>query len=366
MYPMPPIRGNIGSGAYVSEVDPIVSRSLTMPTDLPSPVLPRTAWRDFLALAVLVSVCLLLTAFLPWSDQAGHFTRSLSTSGPIELRVETGSGGITVHRGSGSTLVIQGTIHARHPEQDAAMIRQLEQDPPVHQMGNRIQVGPVPHEWSRRISISYEIEAPASTSASLATGSGDVRADGLQGDVHASTGSGSIEVSQIGQMLHADTGSGDITVRNVHGEARLQTGSGSIHAYALAGPATLGTGSGDITIAGSAQSTRADTGSGSIRATDLHSDFRARTGSGDVTAQGVLPNARRWDLSTGSGSIDLTLPQATHASIDLQTDSGSIHSNIPVQLVGKMSPRHLTGTMGGGDSSAWLVAHTGSGDIRIH
>lgn len=322
------------------------------------------------SLILLVSAALLSVAYFPWGSwgtqqRAGEFTRTLSTSSPVTLAVETGSGGIAVHRG-GTSVEIHATIFSRHPEQDASLIRQVEQNPPIHQLGGQIQIGPLPHEWARRLSLAYDITAPASTSATLSTGSGDLHVEGLQGSVRLDTGSGSIEANGVGQGLHATTGSGDITVRAVQGEARLQTGSGSIHAWELNGPATLSTGSGDITLAGGAQSTRADTGSGTIHATDVRGDFRARTGSGDVSAQGALPDGHRWELSTGSGSIDLGLPSGTHAHVDLQTDSGSIHSDLPVQVQGKLNTHHMTGLLGGANATAWLSVRTGSGDIRIH
>lgn len=319
-------------------------------------------------LVVLIAASVLLTAFFPWSEQrqAGQLTRTLNTSGAVTVTVETGSGDIAVHRGGSSSVVIHAIIFSRHPEDDAALIRQVEQNPPIHQTGERIQVGPLPHEWARRLSLAYEITAPAATSANLSTGSGNVRVEGLQGVVHLDTGSGGIDANNIGQSLHASTGSGDITARTVQGPSHLQTGSGSIHAWSLTGPATLSTGSGDITITGSRQATRGETGSGSIHATDVHGDFRARTGSGDISAQGELSGGHRWELFTGSGNIDLSLPSGTHANADLQTDSGSIHSDIPVQVQGKLSAQHMTGTLGAANSNTWLSVRTGSGDIRIH
>jgi DUF4097 and DUF4098 domain-containing protein YvlB len=316
---------------------------------------------------LLLFTAVLLTAFFPWGEQkqAGQFTRTLHPSGVVTLVVKTGSGSVAVHHGSGSSVEIHATISSRHAEADAGRIREIEQNPPIHQDGDRIQIGPLPHEWARGLSIAYDITTPATSSANVSTGSGEIHVDGLQGAVELDTGSGGIETSDVGQSLHASTGSGDITVHTVQGNAHLQTGSGSIHANGLTGSATLSTGSGDIIVTGG-QAVRAETGSGSIHATGVHGDFRARTGSGDVSAQGVLPDGHHWDLYTGSGSIDLSLPSGTHARADLQTDSGSIHSDLPLQVQGKLNSHHMTGTLGGGNATAWLIVRTGSGDIRIH
>jgi hypothetical protein len=137
-------------------------------------------------LVLLISVCLLSAAFFPWSEQrqVGHFSRILTTSGTVALDVETGSGDIAVHRGSGSFVQIHATIFSRHPGEDAALVRQVEQNPPIHQTGERIKVGPLPREWARRLSLAYDITVPAATSATLATGSGNLRVDGLQEGVH--------------------------------------------------------------------------------------------------------------------------------------------------------------------------------------
>ena len=230
-----------------------------------------------LTLAVLIPACLLMLASFPLTfpfteHQAGQFTRTLSTSGPVALRVQTGSGSISVHAGNGSSVTIQATIYARHPHSDANLIHQVEQNPPIHQVGNQIQIGPLPREWQHRLSLSYVVSAPTSSSADLSSGSGDLQIGGLQGPVNATTGSGSVRASALGQLLHARTGSGDISANSIGGDAHLETGSGSISASGLAGGARASTGSGDIVVSDCQQALRASTGSGSIRVTQ--SSFR--------------------------------------------------------------------------------------------
>lgn len=82
------------------------------------------------------------------------------------------------------------------------------------------------------------------------TGSGDVYADGVTHDVHVgNSGSGDIHLVDVGGNVRVDsTGSGDVGVRKVKGNVSVgSTGSGDVSAHGVGGDLTVGaTGSGDV------------------------------------------------------------------------------------------------------------------------
>jgi len=258
---------------------------------------------------------------------AADFDRTLTVPAQADVYVSTGSGRIHIYPGSDNEVHIKAHIHAgwnAGGDIDERM-RKISANPPITQSGKEVHVGEVPsdrRELYRNISIDYEISAPKSVALNLHTGSGDV------------------EVDNLGRSLKAETG------------------SGSVRAHQIAGPAEMHTGSGDIELQQSAAGeVKAQTGSGSIRINGLDGALTARTGSGDIEANGTLVGPSR--LQTGSGSIRAHIGKDAKFTVDASSGSGTI------RVAGLTGARHrLSGPINGGGPE--LEAHTGSGDIEIN
>ena len=117
---------------------------------------------------------------------------------------------------------------------------------------------------------SVEIETPvgASVRLTLLSGAGDVRLDGLAGEITVRAGAGDlVAIGCVGQV-QADAGAGDVRLEDCSATLRVQTGSG------------------DVTVErGSLEAGRFRSGSGdlSIRGTGLGAGpFEVQTGAGDV------------------------------------------------------------------------------------
>ena len=267
---------------------------------------------------------LLLLAPLAHAD----FDRTLAVSSPADLYVSTGSGSIRVTPGSDSEVHLRARVHAgwNAGGDINSRIAQISANPPIRQSGNTIHVGDVdPGQRSLydNIAIDYEITAPRSVALNLRSGSGDV------------------EVDNVGRFLKAESG------------------SGSVRGHGVSGPAELHTGSGDIELQETAQgNVQAATGSGSIRVQGLNGGLTARTGSGDIEAGGQLGGPAR--LQTGSGSVRLHLGPGAHYNLEASTGSGSIR--IPGQY--KSDAHHISAPINGGGPT--LEVHTGSGDVEVN
>ena len=263
------------------------------------------------------------------ASAGGRFERELTTDGPVDLDVRTGSGSIEIRRGSGNEVRIVGNIRAHRGFWNSSSaeerVRRIAANPPVSQNGNSIRIGEFEErDLSRNVSISYEILVPAQTSVRSRTGSGGHRIESLDGRVDAETGSGSIRLGRIRGPVVASTGSGSIEVM----------------------------GAGGLT---------ARTGSGSIDATGIVGGVRANTGNGGVNIEGSPTTD--WTVRTGSGSIGLRLPNDAGFDLDVRTGSGSIDTRHPVELRGSISRRHVQGRVRGGGPR--IDASAGSGSIRL-
>lgn len=321
-----------------------------------------------LAPAVLL-VLLTTTVFLStaqghdsdWSAK-GRFERTLQVTGAVSLKVETGSGNITVRRGSSNSIHIVGEIRARGVNAEEK-VKALEASPPIEQTGNAIRIGRIEEEALRRkVSISYQIEVPEDTRLEAGSGSGDVLGENILGPVSAATGSGNVNLLHIEREVNATTGSGDVSIDGASAGVKATTGSGNIRGMNLKGGAVLQTGSGDVQVEQSALGdVRVGTGSGNVHVTGVKGRLTAETGSGDVMLEGAPQGS--WRLSAGSGNLRVKLPTGTGYELDAETNSGEIRVDAPITLTGAVNRRRVRGTVGGG--GAFISAETGSGDIVV-
>jgi hypothetical protein len=295
---------------------------------------------------LLPALLLCLTSFT-FASSDGQFEKDLAVTGTPDLEVSTGSGDIHVRSGSASTVHIVGHIHVSSwSSNDKSKVKQIEQNPPIQQMGSLIKIGKIEDpELRRHVSISYDITAPSSTRIAANTGSGAIDVQGFQG------------------RLSADTGSGDVTLRDITGEVRSHTGSGRIEARNVGAPFVASTGSGDMDVTlNSAGDVDVHTGSGGIHVDHANGSLRARTGSGDVKANGTP--ASNWFVQTGSGAVTLELANANNFDLEASTGSGDLHLGKPVSVQGKLSKHEIHGKVGSGGPK--VEVHTGSGNIEIN
>ena len=277
------------------------------------------------------------------------FEKSVTVGSSPSLDVTTGSGSVVVRGGSGSAVVVKGTVAVRRgsnvPSNAAELARQVVASPPIVQEGDAVKVGRITDEATRRaVSISYEISVPAATSVVAGSGSGNVSVTGVSAAVKATSGSGDVIASAIGGDVDARTGSGNIRVTDVKKAASLSTGSGNIEA-AL-------TGAGDV---------KATTGCGDIELTGVNGVLAASTGSGSIGVAGTPTGD--WKVSAASGDLIVAVPSEKGFTLDASTSSGTLDVAAPLTVQGKIERRRIQGTIRGGGPT--LRLSTASGDITV-
>ena len=180
----------------------------------------------------------------------------------------------------------------------------------------------------------------------LDTHRADVSATAMKGDLDIDTGSGDVEVDGMDGPLMVDVGSGDVTLRNVKGsDLDIDTGSGEVKGTAITSDAlNLDTGSGGIELDGlTAQRVAVDVGSGDV-------DLAWTADPGDV------------EIDSGSGSVTLTMPSASGATLEIETSSGDIQSQFEIRT-NRIERDSLRGSFG--DGKGRIVIDTGSGDVEL-
>jgi DUF4097 and DUF4098 domain-containing protein YvlB len=287
----------------------------------------------------------------------GTFERTLNVSGPIKLRVETGSGDIRVSSGQDAHVFVLArfTIGAVSGEGARALAEKIKEDPPIEVNGNTITIGDLSRYenelgifsrfFSSGIIMDFDVQVPYETEVELDSGSGDQEISGIRGPVSADAGSGDIEINGIEKEAVADTGSGDIQVIRA---AKVDADAGS-------GDVTLRKISGDVQI---------DVGSGDIVLEEIAGGIEVDAGSGDIHIDSKMGSEAKWNLETASGDICLLLPEETCFALEAETSSGEIEVNFPLTVSGKLGRGELRGTVGQ-NPKAEIYIETSSGDVQI-
>jgi hypothetical protein len=290
----------------------------------------------------------------------GRFQQTLSVSGPVQLRVATGSGSIRVRQGDSNSVRIQAQIRA-DSRGDAALVREIEQNPPIRQSGNTITIGTEVRNWDH-VSISYEVTVPEQTQVGARTGAGAVAVYGVAGPVDAASGSGSVNAENIGARVLVKSGAGSIAVSRAGGDVNAITGSGALELNDIKGSAEAETGSGSISVSGATGRVRAHTGSGRVRVAKANADVDAKTGSGGIEVDGH-PKSARWELRTSSGSVTVSLPSGTGFELDAYSGSGRISTAHPLTRTDASGKHELRGLVGRAENRVFI--RTTSGSVRI-
>jgi hypothetical protein len=282
------------------------------------------------------------------SRYKGSFERKFQTAGPAQLEIDAGSDDQIIRSGPAGSVSISGRIRVDNTwvlGNRTTQVHQLEGNPPVHQDGNTIHIGPT---GMKNISVDYEIIVPSDTRVRSRTGSGDLKIQGLNADLDLQTGSGDLCLENIKGSIQAHTGSGDVLAKSVSGNFRADASSGDIQLEKGGdGSVSVRTTSGDIAVRG------------------ITGMLRLEAGSGDINAEGAP--AGNWEARAGSGNVHLSLPRDSAFQLDASTSSGELNVNhaITVTVQGNLdAARHeLKGTVGSGGPR--VTVHTGSGDIDI-
>ena len=290
-------------------------------------------------------------------------TRRFNVGASGELDLENISGDVTIRRGSGRDLVIEILRESRGTSEATAKAGLEAVRAVSEERGGRVIVRtPYPTVRGRNeysVDVNFIISAPAGTRISTKSISGDVIADGISGELSVNTTSGDVRVTDSDHVVSATTISGDVTLTNVSAEGLLEasTVSGEVLATGVkARRVSLQAISGGVTARG-------------IDATDV----KMSTISDDVVFDGALTPRGRYEFTSQSGDVLITVDGRVGFAFEGSTFSGSVRSAVALQgsrtdnrnAAGRRTGtnRNLSGTFG--DGSAVINANSFSGSVVV-
>ncbi len=203
---------------------------------------------------------------------------------------------------------------------------------------------------NNNVSVSYKLWIPEKVAADVKSVSGDVTLDCIHGGpVKVNSVSGNVNV--LGAAgVEIKLVSGDITLENVMGDAYLKSVSGDIKATKVNGSVELESVSGDIELKDVAGA-RTVTG---------------KTVSGNITYMGTIMPGGNYELKSHSGNVELKIPADSAFEFEATTFSGVIDSDFQIEVVGKLSPKEIHGTVNKGGARIRLGSFSGNIDLKKH
>jgi hypothetical protein len=244
-----------------------------------------------------------------------RYSDERTESAPVtEIAVSGGSGSVVVEPASTQTVQIKrrfwydGERPNGRDRMDGSVLR-------------------IDTDCGRQCSVDYTIAVPSAVKISGRNGSGTVRLtrvgavnfeadsgsvtiNGAAGDVDVEVDSGEIKVADVSGSVTARADSGGIRLDRISGSVLAQADSGEINVAEAGGEqVTVATQSGSISVAmGKPQTVRASADSGSVRVT--------------------VPVGATFDVNviTDSGEAHVEIPTTVGAPnrLDLRTDSGDV------------------------------------------
>ena len=199
--------------------------------------------------------------------------------------------------------------------------------------------------WFNNSKIRFEIQVPTKTRTDLQTGGGHVTVRSLEGDAHAETSGGHIEVTDLQGNLSAETSGGHISIKKISGNAKVETSGGHIETDAVAG---------DLF---------AETSGGHIEIRDSKGRVDADTSGGHVEVSFAKGNAHGGKIESSGGGITVAIDPNVDLAIDASTSGGSVRTDIPVKILGKVNGSSIKGSLGKGGEM--LYVHTSGGSVSI-
>jgi len=200
---------------------------------------------------------------------------------------------------------------------------------------------------SINVSVDYKLWVPDQAAVELKSVSGDVNVAPLGGKAKIGCVSGNVDL--LGAAgAEVDLVSGNLTLANIAGDAYLKTVSGNIEATRVKGSIKAEAVSGDIDLKDVSEAQMID----------------AKNVSGNITYEGKIKAGGRYELKAHSGDVRMTIPADSAFDFEADTFSGDIDSDFAIQVVGKISPREIHGTVGPGGATIILKSFNGNIDLR--
>jgi DUF4097 and DUF4098 domain-containing protein YvlB len=332
----------------------------------------------------------------------GVAEQSKEVGGTPRIVVETFRGSVKVVGADTNTVKLTGRKTVRAMKDSDAARANTETPVELITQGNTVIIRCNQQKTSSKVRVTTDLElaVPRGSTFQAAGDAGDFDVTGLDGDVNISSDNAGVRVQDIAGNVSVNTRRGDvIRCTNIKGSVDLKGRSSDVQLEKIAGQVTInGAYSGTLTLRALAKPLHLDNfhttilvqkvngqitmDRGSFSAQDIVGPAQLSTHATDVEIAGFTDTLQvrvdKGDISlrpargalfpmtvrTGSGNIDLALPETAKFDLVASTDRGEIANDFgaPLKLEPSGRGARLVGVVGSGPS---LSLTTDRGTITI-
>jgi DUF4097 and DUF4098 domain-containing protein YvlB len=254
--------------------------------------------------------------------------KTFETRGHVRLYVQNEVGLIAI-----TTLDTDTTVVSLVPDTEGAEELVERATIECRPVGNdHVVVVKVPRlhgmRFIRRNAVVVRVELPDGSDVTVVAGSADVEISGSVGTADLKSASGDISTDDVVAGVKAKTASGNVTLGAVGGDLRVHTASGELRCSSVAGPAVFSTASGDLEVGAAGSRVEVKATSGNVRLGELRHGARIVNVSGDVRVLALGEGDLH--VRSVSGDVAVGVAKGVDLHVDVETLSGAVHSEIPL------------------------------------
>lgn len=216
----------------------------------------------------------------------------------------------------------------------------------LRQSGGTVHVA-TKGEWGEPVYGELQLTVPRGMALELTGVSLEVSIEGAGGDVTVSTVEGNVVLAG---------GSGNVALNAVDGNVTLSRAAGKIAINAVEGDVSVSASGGAIAV------TAVD---GDVTLEGIDSDnVSVNSVDGDIGYDGTIKDGGRYVLSTHDGDLNVLIPDGANARISIDTFSGDLDTDFPVEIEGDFGKKRISFTVGTGKALVELSAFDGTISLK--
>ncbi len=200
-------------------------------------------------------------------------------------------------------------------------------------------------------SVQVTITLPTGSNIDATSALGAIQATGDLGECRVKTSAGDVRL-QDAVSVDLRTAIGAIAAEHIAGDAQCVTGSGTVDIAEIGGIADIKNSNGDTRVGDVGSDVKVKAANGSVRIDRARAGVVATTANGNLSigcaARGIVT------LKTALGRIDVGILAGTATHLDLHTSFGTVHNHLDA------ASRPTAG-----ETTIEVHAETSAGDIEI-
>jgi DUF4097 and DUF4098 domain-containing protein YvlB len=199
----------------------------------------------------------------------------------------------------------------------------------------------------RAADVDLDITVPRRFGAEIEGVQIEVDVADLEGDVSVETVQGAVRIANVSGRIAANSTQGLVTTTGSRGSLMAETVNDGIRITDHEGEITAETVNGPVTLTG-------------IRSASV----TAETMNGEIRFDGEIREAGRYRFETHNGDLVVAVPQGTNATVSIETYSGNVEADFPIQFRGSRDWQNVSFDIGRGGARLELSSFGGAIRLR--